>query len=132
MDEEKKKKIMIGLIVGCLVLAGIVTFLTNSGGGSKARADFQMLCVNPDCDQAYTMPREEFMSQMSETGISMNMGAPGDMGQVPALTCPECSENSGYMAIKCQECERVFIEDHREAGKCPECGYSRFEAMRNR
>ncbi|KKK46597.1 hypothetical protein LCGC14_3163660, partial [marine sediment metagenome] len=36
MDEDKKQKIMIGLIVGCMVLAGVVTYMTKSGGSETA------------------------------------------------------------------------------------------------
>ena len=48
----------------------------------------------------------------------------------PSIKCPECGEQSGFVAIKCQKCEEIFIPDpmsQEAADKCPKCGYSKFE-----
>ena len=132
MDEDKKKKIMIGFIVACLVLAGIVFTATNRGRGGTGRSNkpIQILCT--ECEAEYELTADEFREQMqgkmSEGGMPMMMGP---MAGPITLTCQECNEDAAVMAIKCPECEYVFVSG--EAGlndypdRCPECDYSVIE-----
>ena len=137
MDAEKKKPIMIAIVIGCLVLAGVITMLTSksdeSGKKFHPKDEIQMLCVNPDCNAEFTMVRKDYDEQMmiASQGIPM-------MSRImspPALTCPQCEQQSAYKAIKCNQCEYVFMsgeaEDEMWPDRCPECDYSEQEQKRD-
>ena len=137
MDEDKKKKITIGIIVACLGLAAIITFATREGGGTgtKGSAKIWVKCANPDCEAEYQITRKEYQEQMREQmadGEMMMM-----MMTPPALICKECEEESLYIATKCSnsECGAIFftntnMEDYPD--RCPECGISEMEERRNK
>ena len=128
-------------ITGVLVI-GFVAETTgliggDSAGGSSSNAPITMLCANPDCGVTLEVNRDEYRDMMQEQmenseGGPMGMMMPG-MGPM-VMTCTECDEKSLYMARKCEECEEVFIEDYTITDdypdRCPECGYSRMEDMR--
>ena len=129
MDEDVKKKVMLGLIVGCLVLAVGITVMTRKGGGPKpSNEPVQMLCVNEECAYAYELEREEYQEEARKNMTGMMMGP---MMGPPALTCPECGQQSAYSAIKCEQCQAVFVRgeagDQRFPDRCPECDYSKTE-----
>jgi hypothetical protein len=43
---------MIVVAITCIVLAVVITFVTNDGGGSRRQTGpIHMLCVNPDCGE---------------------------------------------------------------------------------
>lgn len=135
MEEEKKKPIMIGIIVGCLVLAGAITFFTRSGGGGGVPNTFAdqytwMVCRNPECGNSWEMNLKEYYEMVEQFRIEN----PGVM-ENPAATCPKCNEPSGYRAVKCEKCGLVFergsVPDTFE-DKCPTCGYSAIEEGRKK
>ena len=135
MDAEKKKPIMIAIVIGCLVLAGAITFFTSDssrpGGRSEATDEKQLLCVNPDCNAEFTITNKDYDEQLKAIAENMpEMGMGMGMGMV-ALTCPQCGQQSAYLAIKCSKCQYVFLPNEAGAGKypdtCPECGYSEYE-----
>ena len=130
MEESKKKPIMIGVIVGCLVLAGVITVMTRSGGsGSTVQFEGQPMwvkCNNPDCGVEYEMDMKEYFDYIQE-----HMRGP----VTPLLPCKQCGEESVYRAVKCPKCEHVFLYGAAsDAGdffdRCPECGYSETEETR--
>jgi len=127
MDEEMKKPIMIGVIVVCLILAGIITFATRSGGSSDYKKIGRWVkCRNPECAAEYQIPSSEYIKQVTENVDPAALRAM----ELPALVCRECSEESVYAAIKCEECGLVFEENSVEdevPDRCPECGYSKIE-----
>jgi len=136
MDEDKKQKVKLGLIVGCLVLAAGIFLMTrpkSSGSRGSAKGDIQMLCVNEACNAEYEMTRDEFREQMKAKGPGAMM-MPG-MGP-QAFTCIDCGEESAFMAMKCPSCSFVFIQDFGSsddyADRCPECDYSAIEERRNK
>jgi hypothetical protein len=134
MDEDKRKKVMLALIIVCLVLAIGISVVTNMGGGggsgSGSNAPVQMLCMNEACEADFELDSEEYRQQMMQGGM---MG-PGPMAQMPC-ECPECGEMSAFRAVKCKECEAVFLQDYTSGDfpdRCPECNYSDIEAIREK
>jgi hypothetical protein len=137
MEESKKKPVMIGIIVVCLGVAGLVTFMRSSGGGGvDSLSDSEMKwvkCNNPACKAEYEMGEKTYFKALQE---NMN---PNPMATAPtALTCKECDKRSVYGAYKCTnpDCGTVFIEsisgadDHPD--RCPDCGKSETEESRKR
>ena len=131
MDEDTKKKVMLGLIILCLVLAIGITAVTNMGGsGSRSSEPVQMLCMNQECRMDFELSSEEYSKQIMQGGM---MG-PGPMAQTP-IECPECSMRSAFRAVKCKKCETVFMQDYTSGDfpdRCPKCDYSDIEVRRNK
>jgi len=133
MDEDTKKKVMLGLIILCLILAVGITMMTNRGGGgfgSRGNEPVQMLCMNQECGADFELSSEEYKAQIMQGGM---MG-PGPMAQMP-IECPECGMRSAFRAVKCKKCETVFMQDYTSGDfpdRCPECDYSDIEAGRNK
>ncbi len=123
MDDDKRKPVMIGIIITCIVLAVGVTICTSTGGGtdsSDTAGSFLLLCT--ECNESFKMSRNELRTEM----LQATGGAPvGVVEQTPAIACKSCGKNAAQLAIKCKSksCEAVFIRDP-QADFCPECGYS--------
>ncbi len=133
MDEDKKKKVMLGLIILCLILAVGITVMNNMGGGgsgSRSNEPIQMLCMNQECKMDFELSSKEYSEQIMQGGM---MG-PGPMAQTP-IECPECSMRSAFRAVKCNECETIFMQDYTSEDfpdRCPKCDYSDIEVRRNK
>jgi hypothetical protein len=120
MDAEKKKPILIGIIVACLILAGGVYFMTAGGGSDPSLKRGSLIwvkCANPNCNAEYQMEKMDYYM-------------PGGKSSSERPTCKQCNEPSLYDAIKCEKCGIVFVpgsvkNDVRD--RCPECGYSKGE-----
>jgi len=136
MEDSKKKPIMIGVIVVCLIVAGLITFLRRgSGGGSGLDAipDDKMTwvkCNNPSCKAEYQMSEKEFFKAMEERFQPMAR-------TTPALTCEKCGKDSLFRAIKCENpaCGVVFFRDsvpNDLFDRCPECKQSATEEIRKK
>jgi predicted RNA-binding Zn-ribbon protein involved in translation (DUF1610 family) len=133
MEDSKKKPIMIGVVVACLVLAGIITYATRSkeagGIASIKRGKMTWLkCRNPDCEHEYQMDLKDYFIYMKEHQDPMSLA-------VPAIVCPECGEESVYRAEKCEKCGLTFemgTVPNDFADKCPECKYSKIEESRKK
>jgi len=131
MEESKKKPIMIGVVVVCLALAGIITYVTNSGEGGgiesiKRGKPTWLKCRNPDCEHEYQMDLKDYFIYVRDHQEPMSLAA-------PALVCPNCGEKGVYKAEKCEKCGLVFETGSVPldfADRCPECGYSKTEAKR--
>lgn len=131
MDEEKKKKVMLGLVIACIVLAVGITVVNNTGGGGGSRSNepVQMLCMNEECEMDFELSTEEYREYMMQGGM---MG-PGPMAQSP-IECSECGMQSAFRAIMCKECEAIFMQDYSSGDfpdRCPECDYSDIEDRRD-
>jgi hypothetical protein len=64
MEDSRKKPIMIGVIVVCLIVAGLITFAKRSGSksGIDSIPDEKMTwvkCNNPSCKAEYQMSEKE-------------------------------------------------------------------------
>jgi len=133
MEDSKKKPIMIGVVVVCLILAAVITFATRSGNSGgidtlKRGTMFWVKCSNPDCEYTWQMDRKDYFQYLRDHQDPMSMAA-------PAIVCPECGEESAYRAEKCGQCGLVFERGsvpHDFADRCPECGFSNVEDMRKK
>ena len=136
MEDSKKKPVMIGVIVVCLGVAGLV-FKMSSGddGGIGSISDDEMRwvkCNNPACKAEYEVSLKKYYKDLQE---NMN---PNPMAAAPALTCKECTKRSLFGAEKCADtdCGIVFIEgisgQEYSADRCPDCGQSEIEEIRKR
>lgn len=128
MDILQNKRI--GIIVGCLVLAAVITVITQRkpSGSGGAKGPIQLLCVNKKCNAEFELSRDDFRKQMMEKTSTRTM-APGMMGP-QILTCNKCGKESAYIASKCEKCESAFIPNYTQRDypdKCPKCGYSAIE-----
>jgi phage FluMu protein Com len=130
MEEGRKKPIMLGVIVVCFVLAGVIYLKTRSGGADYRRLKGQtwVVCRNDTCGHSWQMDLvdyHEFIEKNADPRVPL----------APPVTCPECGEPSGYRAVKCAQCGAVFEEGTVPADfadKCPKCGYSQTKVNRDK
>ena len=135
MEDSKKKPIMIGVIVVCIIVAGLITFARRGGGGGGIDAipDDKMTwvkCSNPDCKAEYEMSEKAYFKAMEERFNPMARTS-------PPLTCEKCGKDSVYRAVKCANpaCGVVFFRDsvpNDHFDRCPECGQSETEEIRKK
>lgn len=133
MEESKKKPLMIGIIVVCLVVAGIITFATRSGPDigipdSYKKEQVWLKCRDPKCDAEYQMNMAEYY----ELREQFRQEHPRFTGE-PPMTCPECGQQSAYLAAKCSKCGTIFEVGWKRGDyedRCPKCGYSQIEVDR--
>ena len=136
MEDSKKKPIMIGVAVICLIVAGLITFARrgDGGGGLDSIPDDQMTwvkCNNPACKAEFEMSEKQFLIQMRERLNPV-------VRTQPPLTCEKCGKDSLYKAHKCANpsCGIVFIRgiagQNDLEDRCPKCGQSEMEEIRNK
>lgn len=136
MEESNKKPIMIGVIVVCIAVAGIITYSRRSGGGggidSISEGEMTWVkCNNPNCKVEYQMGLKAYHEYIREHADVMAM-------TTPPLICKECGEPSVYGAEKCEnpDCGIVFIQGSSGpdtfADRCPKCKQSATEESRKR
>ncbi|MHC4617728.1 MAG: hypothetical protein ACYTEQ_08230 [Planctomycetota bacterium] len=132
MDESKKKPIMIGVIVVCLVAAGAIALKSrrrNEGIPKHfAKEMTWVLCRNPNCKAEYEITKMDYYKYIEKHADPRSMMA-------PALPCQECNEESVYQAAKCEkeECGVVFEVGWKRGDyedRCPKCGHSAIERRR--
>jgi len=136
MEDSKKKPVMIGVIVVCIIVAGLITLAKRGGGsgGIDSIPDDKMTwvkCSNPSCNAEYEMSEKQFHKEMQERFNPMARSA-------PPLTCEKCGKDSLFQAVKCANpsCGTVFIKgiagpgDHQD--RCPKCGHSETEDIRKK
>jgi hypothetical protein len=127
MDQAAKKPIMIGIIVGCLIIAGAITFMARSGNkvpGSFAGKQIWVKCR--DCGATYQISKKAYFDYQQEHDDPTSPA-------VPVMVCRECGKKSVYRAVKCEKCGKIFEfgtvpNDYQD--RCPECGYSKKETER--
>jgi hypothetical protein len=136
MEDSKKKPVMIGVIVVCLVIAAWVTFARRGGVGSgiKGIPEGKMTwvkCNNPSCKAEYEMGEKQYYKAMEERFNPMSRSQ-------PALTCEKCGKDSAYQAFKCANpsCGAVFIRgvagQNDFNDRCPKCKQSETEEIRRK
>ncbi len=131
MDEDKKQKVMVGLLVSCLVLVAALNVprFFKGGSGSSART-VDLICLNPECASASEITRKEYQEALQNSGMAMN-----PMGMAGPVECPKCEKISAARGIKCKECSTVFMQRHGGddyPDRCPDCGYSDIENRRSK
>ncbi len=132
MEEGKKKMIMIGVIVVCIVAAIIITIVTRSSDQGtidsikRGEAMFWIKCRNPQCENTWQMDKKDYFEYVEKNRIGMT---------VPGVVCPKCGEESGYRAEKCEKCGFIFERGsvpNDKPDRCPKCGFSAMEDLRKR
>ena len=130
MTDEKKKVVQVVVILGCFILAGIITATQMGwfkGGKSKLPSSYWLMCES--CEKSYEVSLERLKEMYREANPNPMMSM---MQGPPALICEQCGEKAAYRAENCQECGAIFISDWQaendlERDRCPECGYSKLE-----
>jgi aspartate carbamoyltransferase regulatory subunit len=94
MEDRKKKSIMIGIIVVCLIAAAAITIMNRpKSGGSfdniPADATVLMKCSNPDCEAEYEMNRREYHKRVQ---------IDTDSTEALPMRCEKCGKDSAYLA----------------------------------
>ena len=121
MDEGKKKQIMIALIVGCLLAAGIIAYINLPEGTKGINAipkDETVWVKCTKCGAEYEMNHREFAQEVQD-----KMNGP----YIQPITCQQCNEDGIYKAVKCEKCETVFFSGEKGTSyidECPKCDYS--------
>lgn len=121
MDAEKKKPILLGIVVVCLVVAGGITLFRTVGGsdeGIESIPKGEMMwvkCTNQNCNAEYEMEKRDYYKSVEQSSAQI-------------AKCTKCGEEALLEAIKCEKCGIVFIPgtvkgDTRD--RCPECGFSK-------
>ena len=121
MDANTKKKALISIIVACTAVAIIITVVNilSGSGGYGTKGSMQVLCINEDCGKDFMAARKDVRQHLVDTGRAA-------IGSV-VIVCPECGQETGYPAIKCEECGEVFFPDYQSdepPDTCPNCGHS--------
>ncbi len=136
MEDDKKKQVMIGIVIACIVLAVGNILCTNTGGGSGKAANRKIFILCSECGESSELSREELREKMQQAAGEGGMGPMGPMGPMESplvLTCPGCGKDAAQIATKCKSCETVFVMDHQPPAegdypdRCPECDYSEME-----
>ena len=137
MEDDKKKQVMIGIIIACIVLAVGITLYNSAGGGGGGKAvNRKNFILCSECGESFELSVEELREKMREAASEGEMGPMGPM-ESPVLTCPGCGKDAAQMATKCKSCETVFIQDFQAAAegdypdRCPKCNYSEMEERRS-
>ena len=127
-----KNAVYAGIIVVCLLLAGIIFLVTrggDSGGVETIGADETqwVKCLNKECGAAYEMNKREFIQQLEEATRA------NPLANIVTVPCQKCEQKYAVKAVKCPKCGEVFRygavpNDHPD--RCPKCKHSETEAMR--
>ena len=134
MEESKKKAVMIGVIVACVAVAGVVTYIRYSGSSSgiegiPAGEMMWVKCSNKACNAEYQISKRDYYQFMKEHA--------NPLASAPPMVCQKCGKDSVYAAVKCEnpQCGTVFFENSVRGDfpdRCPKCGYSATEESRKK
>lgn len=121
MDDDKKKIIMISIIITCLGLAIAITYWTNYD--SSFSYTVPLLCSSPQCGEKTELNAKQLRDEM----MKANKDSSTNSGPL-AFVCSHCGKKTCYIAEKCVKCGFLFIPKYdaktREyINKCPKCGY---------
>ena len=126
MERESKRKVILVVVAAvCLAVAGVTMFssLRDGSGGIeslKSGVMFWMKCK--DCGNEWQIDRKEYYSFMEKDPLIM---------RTPAMQCPNCKEEGGYLAHKCPKCDNMFFDHAYRADdygdRCPKCMHSEKE-----
>lgn len=134
MVENGKDLAKIGLIAACVMIAGVVTWRSVSGGGGPtgiesidAGQTVLTRCANPDC---------QFQSEMNKRVYSdetLKLLRQHPNLSHPPLECSKCGKRRVFRVDLCLKCDHVFKHGgtpNKPADYCPECHYSQSDEDR--
>lgn len=137
MDDDKKRIVKIVLAVGCLALAGVITFYQFGGGGGTGSMSDRLIylkCLNKSCDHVEETNTKEFSKILEQNQGPLGMGM--EMGPM-RFDCLKCGKKSMVTAEKCPKCDTVFVQnpmatkDYPDRCPNPDCKYSDMEEQMN-
>lgn len=126
-----KNVILVGVIVVCLAVAGLVVFRGDSDTGiNSIPEDEQVWTLCMACQNAQQMGKRAFLEARNEKSAEMIKAGASPTAAV-YLTCEKCGKDAVTEARKCEKCGEVFRKgaipgDYSD--KCPKCKYSPTEA----
>jgi hypothetical protein len=132
MQENRKKMLIVAAAIGCLVVAGAITYLTrtSSHGIDSIDSNEKMLvkCGNPSCNAQYETNKRGYYEFLQKNMSPMSP-------VIPPLKCEKCGKTSVYRAIVCENCKMTFFygevkNDFKD--RCPKCKFSKTEDMRKK
>lgn len=87
-------------------------------------------CRNPECEAAYEVNKEWYYEY-----IDGQRSKDPTIVATPPLVCKKCGGKSVFQAVKCERCGLIFEVDSRPhdfEDRCPKCGHSRIEELREK
>lgn len=120
-----------GIIVVCLVVAGVVVFATRSsgsGGTDSLSNETKTWVTCAACNASYEMGEKAYYEQLKQKSVEL-----ANPMATARLTCQECGKDAVVKAVKCAKCGEVFPEGivRNDFGdRCPKCKFSATEANR--
>jgi len=108
MEDSKRKQVLTVVIIACLVLAGLITYVTSRSGNPGLEA-FKgqtqwVKCANQNCGAVYELDKKKYLELIQEEARK-NVDATGPL----PITCEKCGELSVFRAVKCEKCGEVFF-----------------------
>lgn len=134
MEDSQKKQAMLGIVVGCFVVAAGVWWFTKTPGQKSIEQVFKgqttwLKCESEQCGHEYQMDLNEYIKQQLE----LQKKNPGSIEAAP-LVCPKCGKEDVYKAVKCPYCQTVFFwgsaGKNDFADRCTKCGKSAMQEKR--
>ena len=109
MEDNKRKQIMIGIIIVCIVSAVAITIYTNTGGGVGSGTGGKRLILCTECNESFELSRTEVMDKLTNRNPAAPPGVMSLTGDFAIITCPACNEDAAQFALKCKKCGAVFL-----------------------
>ena len=124
MEENRRKVVLVALAVACFAGAAVVFVMNRSKGGDLDVFKGQvilLMCKKSECGHVFEMDKKQYYEYLEANRDPTTLSSP------PAQ-CPECGENSGVRAVRCEKCEEVFFYGAVQGmyrDTCPKCSFSR-------
>lgn len=127
------KNLIYTVVIALCIIVAVVVFVKTRGsgaGGLDSISDTEQVWVKCRlCKASYEMGKKQFYEELEEKAKA----SPTAMMMTPPLTCQKCGKDGIMKAVKCEKCGIVFFENsvpNDFADRCPECKYSKMEAVR--
>lgn len=125
-----KNLIYAGVIILCLVVAGVLIFARGgkSGGIDSLSNDEQIWVLCMECNASYEMGKKDYYTQIREKAQESTSPL-----MVQYLTCQKCGKDAVIEAVKCEKCGNIFRKNsvpNDNPDRCPKCKFSKIEAIR--
>ncbi|GJQ25859.1 MAG: hypothetical protein HBSAPP02_08910 [Phycisphaerae bacterium] len=108
------QKVKIGIIVGAIALAGIITFMCN-----KDQEPIEVAADDPKSPWLCAACNHQFELNSKEE-FEAAQKVPNNL---PPLLCPQCKARQAWRANICEECGTAYFgaEVPNSTGVCPKC-----------